>query len=263
MAASAHGTPCWYELGTDDLDDVVAFYGPIFGWTFQRSTSVDMDYRLAAAGQTMVAGFMSNQQQGGSPPPACIFYVAVNDCDATSAQATALGAKAIVPPSDIPGTGRFAVLMDPQGAVFGLLSPRPMENGAGWGGAFNAEAAGHGAWHELMTTHPDQAFDFYATLLGWGKSAALDMGTMGTYQLFSHNGSDIGGIMGQANAPRPCWLPYFRVDDVPLAMERIRQGGGTVLTGPMEVPGPGWIAVALDPRQAAFAVVGPKIGGPT
>jgi predicted enzyme related to lactoylglutathione lyase len=48
----------------------------------------------------------------------------VDDVDATAGKATGLGAKLFVPPMDIPNTGRFAVIQDPQGAVFAIYTPQ-------------------------------------------------------------------------------------------------------------------------------------------
>jgi predicted enzyme related to lactoylglutathione lyase len=48
-------------------------------------------------------------------------YFQVADCDATAAKAQALGASFKVPPTDIPRVGRFAVIQDPQGAVFSII----------------------------------------------------------------------------------------------------------------------------------------------
>jgi predicted enzyme related to lactoylglutathione lyase len=45
----------------------------------------------------------------------------VTDCDAVAAKARSLGGQAIVPPTDIENVGRFAVLSDPQGAVFAVV----------------------------------------------------------------------------------------------------------------------------------------------
>ena len=55
-------------------------------------------------------------------PPLWVPYVAVADCDATAAQVPALGGRLIVPPTDIPQVGRFAVLLDPQQACVAFIT---------------------------------------------------------------------------------------------------------------------------------------------
>lgn len=255
-----HGSPCWYELGTSDLSAAGGFYGKVFGWTVANSGMEGFDYRLARMGEAMVAGMMSLDGQEGGPPPNWNIYFAVDDCDKAAADIGAAGGKLLMGPADIPGTGRFAVAADPQGAVFGILQPQVMDEhcDGSQGSAFDQSKTGHGNWHELMSSDPEAGFAFYAKLLGWQKSDAMDMGEMGTYQLFSHDGKDIGGMMGLGNSPVSCWLPYFGTEGTEAAIARITDNGGKVHHGPVEVPGGAFIAIAEDPQGAWFAVVGPK-----
>ena len=108
--------------------------------------------------------------------------------------------------------------------------------GGGAGNAFDQQKAGHGNWNELMSSDPEAGFRFYSGLFGWQKSQAVDMGEMGTYQVFSHDGTDIGGMMGLGNSPVPAWLPYFGANGVDAAIGRIAAAGGKVAHGPTEVP---------------------------
>ncbi|VDC33150.1 VOC family protein [Pseudogemmobacter humi] len=248
---SCHGSPCWYELTTRDTDAARAFYGPLLGWTFRDAGMEGFDYGLALKDGAMVAGLMD---PGEPMPEFWMTCFAVERCDDAVAQAEALGAQIHRAPEDIPGTGRFAILADPQGAVFGLLAPQDQQAGE----AFDQQKPGHGNWHELHSTDPVAGFAFYAALLGWSASDAMDMGADGKYQLFARQGRDIGGMMGMPGmegAP-PFWLPYFGVESAGAARARILELGGTVLHGPAEVPGGAWITMATDPRGARFAVVG-------
>ena len=88
----------------------------------------------------------------------------------------------------------------------------------------------------------------------------MDMGPMGTYQLFkTGDAHDAGGIMTKMpDAPVPFWHFYFNVDDIDAAAARITKAGGKILNGPMEVPGPMWVITAFDPQGAIFAVVGKR-----
>lgn len=252
-----HGLPCWYELSTADTTAAQAFYRDLLGWNWANANMPGMDYFLASRDKTMIAGMMKGE--AGGPPPMWTVYFAVDDCDASVAAMSADGARAIVPPTDVPGTGRFSILADPQGAAFGILKPLPMEAGSTAGGAFDQLKSGHGNWHELMTSDPAAAMRFYARHLGWTASRSMDMGAMGSYDLFARGGTDIGGIMRQPpNVPRPAWMPYFGTAGADSAAERIKAGGGKVVHGPAEVPGGAFIVAAVDPQGAMVAVVGPK-----
>ena len=137
------------------------------------------DYHLASADGDMVAGLMVTPAEAGAMPPFWMIYFAVDDADKAAADIEAAGGEVHREPADIPGTGRFAVVGDPQGAAFGILQPEPMPGQAAAGNAFDQQKAGHGNWNELMTTDPEAGFRFYSGLFGWQKSQAVDMGDDG------------------------------------------------------------------------------------
>jgi predicted enzyme related to lactoylglutathione lyase len=58
----------------------------------------------------------------------------------------------------------------------------------------------------------------------------------------------------------PHWMIYFRVPDINAAVERIKKDGGTILNGPMEVPGGDRVVNAMDPQGAAFSLHEKKAG---
>ncbi len=255
MTTTPNGNPCWYELTTSNPDDAQAFYSAVLGWAVADAGMPGMDYRLASAGGDMVAG-MWVPDEPGMPNFWMVYFTAAN-CDATAKAVAKAGGKVHKEPADIPGTGRFAVVTDPQGAVFALLQPLDAT-----GNAFDQKKTGHGNWHELMTTDPKAAFTFYSGLFGWKAGTSMDMGEMGSYDLFSHQGADIGGMMRLApNMPGPStpfWLPYFGVEGIDAAAKRITGAGGKVVNGPHEVPGSAFIVVASDPQGVMFALVGPR-----
>lgn len=257
---SHHGSPCWYEISTapGGLKDAEAFYASVLGWDFADAGMEGFTYHLARHGDDMVAGLMDMPEDTPGMPPFWMVYFAVDDADRAVAGMVAAGATLHRPVAQIPGTGRFAILADPQGAGFGILEPEPMPGGDA-GKAFDQKKEGHGNWHELSTTDHKAAMGFYGKTLGWKPSQSMDMGEMGSYDLFSWNGSDIGGMMPlPAGMPGPgaFWLPYFGTDSAAKAVRRIEKAGGKVLNGPMEVPGGAFIVQASDPQGAMFAVVG-------
>lgn len=244
-----HGSPCWYELSSTNLDAAQTFYTAILGWQIADSGMPDMDYRVARIDDTMVAGLTTTQSP--EQPVAWTIYFAVTSTDETFAGATAAGATAIVPPADIPGTGRFALLRDPQGAVFGILQPLP----GGQGGAFDQQRNGTANWDELITADPQAALAFYSALFGWTMSQTVNMGTM-QYHIFAWSGTDIGGAFAIPDAPN-MWNPYFGVASAHAAMASVTAAGGTVRRGPDEVPGGVFTVQINDPQGAMLALVGP------
>lgn len=112
----------WNELMTPDEPKALAFYEKVFGYTHD---TMDMgpqgSYYLLKQGDKMRGGLMHAPMP--DTPPLWMPYVAVADCDATAAKAQGLGAQLIVPPTDIPNVGRFAALMDAQGACIAFMKP--------------------------------------------------------------------------------------------------------------------------------------------
>ena len=196
MTTTPEGIPCWYELGTSDLTAASAFYADVLGWTIADAGMPGMDYRLGTAtdGGT-VSGMMALEGGDAAPPPYWMIYFTTEDCDARVAAIIEAGGTMLAAPADIPGTGRFAVVADPQGAAFGLLQPLPMDAPMEHP-AFDQQAPGHGNWHELMSSDPEAGLAFYAEQFGWTKGDTMDMGEMGTYQIFGSGGQDLGGMMG-------------------------------------------------------------------
>ncbi|OYU40135.1 MAG: glyoxalase/bleomycin resistance/extradiol dioxygenase family protein [Pseudorhodobacter sp. PARRP1] len=250
---SHHGLPCWYELASPDLEKVKTFYAGMLGWTWADSGMPSMTYLLAKAGDDMVAGLFAPDP---GMPVAWTNYTAVDDADATAAKAKDLGATIVVPPTDIPGTGRFSVLIDPQGAVFGILQPLPMADGTA-GGAFNQQKSGHGNWHDLATPDTAAALAFYGALFGWAVTRAMQMGPDMVYTVINREGQDIGGIFTEAGKAAASWTVYFGAPSIKDAVETVKAAGGTVLHDPAEVPGGAFIIHCTDPGGAAFALTGP------
>ena len=118
------GSFCWNELWTGDEKKSLAFYEGVFGYGHD---SKDMGpqgtyYMLTRDGQQR-GGMMRISDP--KTPPMWLPYVAVADADASAAQATTLGGKVVMAPTDIPEIGRFAVVLDPLGAALAIIKLQP------------------------------------------------------------------------------------------------------------------------------------------
>lgn len=115
------GAFSWSELMTSDPAAAAKFYAALFGWTVKDMDMGTGPYLVANVGETSVAGIMGMPPGAGPMPPAWGCYVTVDDVDATLAKAASLGGRTVMPPMDVPGVGRMAVLQDPQGAVLSVI----------------------------------------------------------------------------------------------------------------------------------------------
>lgn len=112
------GAFIWSELSTSDLASAKTFYSAVFDWGWGGTD----EYAEAQVQGRTIAGVMPRRPDiPAEVPDAWLVYFGSADVDADFHKAVGLGASAVVEPMDIPGTGRFAVLIDPQGATFALF----------------------------------------------------------------------------------------------------------------------------------------------
>lgn len=242
------GSFVWCELMTTDPSAAQDFYKKVVGWKavpFSPDSSYTVLNNRAGAG----VGGMMKMPDGMNAPPHWMMYIGTPSVEETAVKIAQLGGRVLKQPEQIPGAGRFAVVQDPYGATFGIYTPE-ME-----GGRKGDPDVGDFSWFELYTPNPERAWAFYEKLFGWEKTSAMDMGDMGTYQMFGRGrGIPSGGIMKPPPGTPPAWMPYAMVKDAKAAAAAATANGGQIVTGPMEVPGGDWIAVGKDPQGAMFAV---------
>jgi predicted enzyme related to lactoylglutathione lyase len=155
------GVPCWIDLTQPDVDATMAFYGGLFGWTFDVRTPPDAPatYAYARLDGSFVAAVAG--PPGENEPAGWMSYVCVDSAEATAATVEANEGKVLTPPSDVGAVGTFAVCADPEGAVFGLWQPG--ENR----GVETVNAPGSWNFSELHTADRDRAEAFYGAVFGW------------------------------------------------------------------------------------------------
>ena len=251
----------WYELLTSDRPAAETFYSKVVGWTLSPFGDPADPYMIVEAGGRGVGGLMTIPPEAvdHGMKPSWVGYVHVADIDAAVASARAAGATVYKEPDLIPTVGRFAVLADPQGAMFNMLQPEEADMPA-----LPMGTDGGTDWHELHSSDWEKGLEFYASQFGWSKTEAMDMGPMGTYQMFAMEpapegaacGFTCGGMLNDPQAHHPYWLFYFHVADIDAAVTRVKDNGGEILMGPQQVPGGIWIINGRDPQGAIFALAG-------
>ena len=252
-----HGRFIWCELMTPDTAGGKAFYGDVVGWTSVDMAGPDGPYTRFETDGYGVGGMMrlSDAHTAGNVPPNWTGYICSDDVDADAEKARRLGGSIMGAPWDIPGIGRVAIIADPSGAVFAMMTPAPTERPTPPEGT-----QGLVGWNELMGDEPAAALRFYGEMFGWQAGEGHDMGPMGVYQLFRNQDGEVGGMMKRPpHMPVSAWNYYYTVPDIQAAAARVKAGGGQVLNGPMEVPGGDWVLNGQDPQGAMFSLT---TGGP-
>lgn len=121
------GSLCWNELGTTDTEAAKSFFTQLFNWESHTSETVNITYTVFLLDENPVAGMYQMPEEMGDIPSHWLPYFSVEDCDQSTAKAQEMGATVLQPPKYIPGTGKYSVLLDPQGAAFAIIKMDPME----------------------------------------------------------------------------------------------------------------------------------------
>jgi uncharacterized protein len=246
-----NGSPCWIDLMTANPEQSKDFYQQLMGWTYETGDEEKYGgYIMAFKDGRPVAGLMKNDGQSGYPD-VWSTYLRVEDINAAAEAAAASGGQVYMPPMEVPEQGHMALFGDAGGAAIGAWQFGDMTG-------FEAhDESGAPVWHELQTRDYAAAVKFYQDVFGWQTGQTMDMGPMGTYQIFNRHDRQLGGMMNKpkemANVP-PNWQIYFRVPNVDAAAERVKAAGGQVINGPMDVPDGDRVLNALDPQGAAFGL---------
>src|SRR3954449_8899947 len=171
----------WYELVTNDIDKAVSFYRKVVGWDFKDAGMPGFTYMIFGRDGKDVGGMMTWAGAGAPDlPTQWMGHIHTGKLDEELKAVTADGGTIVKPAQDIPGVGRFAVVLDPQKVKYLLFEPAKQEAPP----RLDQTAVGNVGWHELLTDDAASAFDYYSKHYGWQKDFAHDMGAMGTYQTF-------------------------------------------------------------------------------
>jgi len=179
-----------------------------------------------------------------------IGYVEVTNCDAATECALSEGGQVPVPTMDIPGIGKFAVIMDRQQALLKALEPaspieRPSEPGSG-----------QFFWNELLTTDVPSARSFYQSVFGWSAIEQFSR-TKGEYTLMRAADEDVAGIMpmsSEADHP-PAWLTYLYAENIDERFALAESLGAQTVIPPRDIPDTCRFSVQVDPVGAVFAMM--------
>lgn len=257
--ADKHGDFIWYELLTGDADAAERFYGAVLGWSFSKSLQSDDDYRHFLMDGVDVGGLLAltEKMRANGAQPCWLAYIEVDDVDTRASSIALAGGEIHLQPRDIPAVGRFALVTDPQGVPFYIMTSAGDASSRSF--AATEPMVGHCAWNELATSDPDKAVEFYTEQFGWRQEGDMDMGPMGRYQFLYQGEGMIGAVMPKMpQMPVSAWSYYFRVADIDEAVAAIQANGGQILQEPIEIPGGDFSLSGLDPQGAAFALVGAR-----
>ncbi|QYM79459.1 VOC family protein [Horticoccus luteus] len=247
----------WADLFTNDPVAAEAFYTGLFGWTAAPPTT-----RMTSRGEAQryvilqhdgepVAGIARHVSRHRAGKYArWVLYASVADLPQAVARATAEGGRVVLKPEAVGSRDPRAVLVDPQGAVIGLI-----HTDRGDGPDFQAEE-GEWNWASLRTSDPEKARQFYARVFDY--DVVPDTRTVRTNDYILASGTYARGSLQPLpsnDGARPAWLGFVRVADVDAAVKRAMELGGSTLLAAKD-PRPNMrVAIIADPTGAAIGLV--------
>ena len=255
----------WHELMSRDMNGATAFYEAVVGWKAlltNKSPEEEPYMMFSRTGDPMeTIGGVIEMHEPSFPaalPTHFMGYITVQDADGVAKKIVEHGGSIVHGPADIDKVGRFAIFDDPQGATVAILQSLRDD----W--EQEPPKLGDVAWCDLGTTDLEASYQFYHDVFGWEIRQDMDMGEGNIYRLVTVPNApalkdrSFGGIYKKAdNMPGPkdpMWLYYVAVADINGATKAVKDNGGQVIGGPMEVPGGDQIAICLDPENTIFAL---------
>ncbi|UVJ39075.1 VOC family protein [Arthrobacter sp. CJ23] len=247
----SNGEPCWADLQTRDVEAAKAFYGRVFGWSFEELPTPDgRSYAKAFVDGDLVSVIapQNPQQEAAGTNAQWNIYFAADDAQAIAEDTVHAGGTVQFGPEAVGDTGIMAFLEVPGGGTTGIW-----QAGTHFGSRrFNEPGAL--AWAELFTPEPRAAVGFFQTLFGH-EVTEYPQDDGGSYSTLMVDGEEVAGVVPSEEGDEEGWQIYFGVADIAGAAAAAVQAGGEVLVEPDATPGHGSLATIMDPQGGILSLI--------
>lgn len=233
-----------FELNAADASALNTFYSALFGWHVESMPEMGYEMVDPHAGGGIGGGFAKTDDA----QQAVVFYVAADDLKATLAKAESLGAKTVVPITEIPNVVTFAQFADPSGNIVGLVWNDPAQAGQGPSSGSNPPVG----WFEIMSPDAKALWRFYTDLFGWEiKGGSMGEGIYG--EVDTKAGTGINGGIGAHDDHKQVTV-YAEVSDIQTYLDKAESLGGKTLMGPMKVSDGLQVGMFADTQGVPFGL---------
>ncbi len=239
------GKIVWHDLASPDPELSSKFYKSVFDWDavpFGEGNNKVWIFRKGDMPVALMAYYKSENNSGE-----WIGAISVPDVEKAALAAKSMGAKILKKPISVEDRGVISFIQDPQGANISLIK---LTNGDP---ASKPAELDTFLGQELWSNEPNNSIDFYSSVLGYTtiqtKDGSID------YTIFKYGDQNCAGMLkNPASNVRSHWVPYIRVADVNMTIEKAKNAGAQVLINPSPEIRNGSVALLLDPTGAPFAV---------
>jgi predicted enzyme related to lactoylglutathione lyase len=245
LARAGSGTFVWHDLATTDPAASRAFYGALFGWTFEAGEGVDPGYTIIRQGDRPIGGIVLLKQPDAVAQ--WLSYVVVSDVDQATEAFRKSGGRVYRGPLNARKDLRVSVVADAQGAPIGLASRGPRLDDE------SPPEVNRWLWMEYVARDPDAALKFYGDVVGFTNKVS-EVKENFTYFLLATDRPRAGLFRSPWERETSVWLPYVRVADPAALAARAVQLGGSVVLEPRPNVRNGSLAIVLDPTGAPLAL---------
>jgi len=266
------GVPCWIDTTQPDPQAAAEFYRGLLGWKLEDVMPPNSpgQYFVARLHGRDVAG-ISSIPGGNSTRAKWNTYVWVDNADETAQRVEQARGRVLAAPFDVPGAGRMAECADPSGAGFRIWQAREHR------GAQLVNAPGSWNWSNLNTPDAEGAMRFYTAVFGW-EFSEVDLGAGSSWMVRMPGYADflevrnpgirdrhtaagvppgftdaVGWLQPIPSDAETYWSVTLSVADADLVAARTAELGGTVVSGPVEVPYSRVVQIT-DPQGASVTL---------
>ena len=240
----------WFDLFTHDLQSTSLFYEALFGWSFEETNSKgEIVKTILNNGVPIANAVYIKQQDPNVNESQWLSYISVEDVDKATKVADKNNGTVYFKPQDLKNRGRVSAVIDPQKAIFGLVT-------ATGGDPLDSDfLVNQFLGSELWTKNPDDALKFYNMLAGY-EQKLIDIKADLKYRRLVVNDRFCGGLMKLPwDDVKPAWIPYVSVENTLEIAEKAKKLGGKIIVEKDSAVQEGSIAIIADPSGAVFAII--------
>ena len=211
-----------------------------------------------------IIGLGERSQEYADLPLQWMPHIQVSDVAASVGRALGLGGSELMHAKDDDGKSQWAVLLDPNGAAFGIIPVVPAEAFPQTEGDASSDAAarmGCISWLDLTVSDASATRDFYRQVVGWSVQDVEMEDASERYADYNMLGGDGNPAAGVCHARGvnlgfpPVWMIYLPVGDLAESLRRVGEGGGKVIKATRGTDGEYAYAVIQDPVGACLALL--------
>lgn len=249
------GRVVWRDLLSTTPAATKAFYGELFGWTFERP-GIDVGfggsdaYLLIRHDGRLIGGLVDarNIEAEGNVSQ-WVTFISVDDAERTVSDAERAGATVVTPPTPLASRGTVAVLRDPEDALFAVVNARDGNP------EYVKPSYNDFLWEELWTADVKRSSAFYEKLFGLDVAQLPEAAAARDYRVLASGEKPRLGILENPfEGGKPNWINYLRVSDPAAITAKVDALGGRVIVPAQRRAAGGEAALIAGPSGAGIAL---------